>query len=288
LSEFHAHLFNGIQCIAAPSADGSFNERYAYVLNGDGSIAVGKYTPESLPGNAPVIGWGPWSGGAVVSWIAAYAADVLFTSSYFGTGIVEILDDAQYLDAALPVNNLPAAFTPPAGKGPLWFIASQSVTLIDQSTRMMGTYQIDPNGFIIPQFNGGENLAIASLVAGQPWTMITEPFCPDAQPGNDVGQRMFKRRVARFAVYVIHSTGFLMARLFSGPLTRTSPSLGTTMNRHRVTAWNQDDDATKPPPLREEAQRWRPLGRAFDPRVAIIKDVPGPLLISEIGLEATI
>jgi len=60
------------------------------------------------------------------------------------------------------------------------------------------------------------------------------------------------------------------------------------MNNYRVTAWNQDDDATKPPPLREETQRSRPIGRYFDPRVAIIKDTPGSLLIEEIGMECTI
>jgi hypothetical protein len=125
-------------------------------------------------------------------------------------------------------------------------------------------------------------------VGGQPWTAVLEPFCPDAQPGQSAHQRMFKRRVSRFAVYVLNSTGFLMARLFSGPLTRTSPPLGQVMNQRRVDTWNQDDDPTKAPPLREEAQRWRPLGRSYDPRVAIIKDTPGPLEISEIGLESTI
>ena len=288
LSDYHFHLFNSIQAIAAPSADGQFNERYAYVLNGNGSIAVGKYDTQSLAGNSSVIGWGPWSGSGTVSWIAAHQADVLFTTSYFASGVVEALDDSQYLDCALPVNAAPTAFAPPGGKGPLWFIPSQSVALMDQTTRFMGVYQIDSDGFIVPQFNGGEDLTAMSLVAGQPWTMIVEPFCPDASPGSDVGQRMFKRRVSRFAAYVIHSTGFLMARLFSGPLTPTSPALGTVMNQRRMTAWNQGDDATLPPPQRETAERWRPLGRAFDPRVAIIKDTPGPLLIAELGMEASI
>jgi hypothetical protein len=60
------------------------------------------------------------------------------------------------------------------------------------------------------------------------------------------------------------------------------------MNTNRVPAYNQDDDATKPPPLREEADRWRPIGRSYDPRVAVIKDTPGPLIIHEIGIEASI
>lgn len=288
LSEFHQHLFTNITAIAAPNADGTFNERYAYVLNANGVLAVGKYDLLSLQGNQPVIGWGPWTGVGTVSWISARAANVLMTTTYFTASVVEILDDSQYLDCALLVNSLPAAFAPPLGKGPLWFIPSQTVTLMDQGTRMMGTYQITNNGFIVPQNNGGENLLAATLVAGQPWTMIAEPFCPDASPGQAVGQRMFKRRISRFAVYVVNSTGFLMARLFSGPLTPTSPALGTIMNTYRVPAWNQDDNPLLPPPLREEAQRWRPLGRAFDPRAAIIKDTPGPLLIPEIGIEATI
>jgi hypothetical protein len=153
---------------------------------------------------------------------------------------------------------------------------------------MMGVYRIDGNGFIIPQGNAGENLATPSLVGGFAWTAVLEPFTPDASPGQDFHQRMFKRRVARFGVYVSNSTGFLMARLFSGPLTRTSPSLGTIMNTRRVPAWNQDDDPTKPPPLREEVQRWRPLGRAFDPRTAVIKDTPGPIRVHEIDMEATV
>jgi len=287
LTEFHSDLFSNVVALAVPTADGTFNERYIYALNSDGSLIVGKYTTQSgeIKGG---IGWGPWNGVGAVAWVAAWASDVLFSTSYFGTPICEILDDNQYLDASLPVNSAPAAFAPPGGKGPLWFIPSQTVNLMDQVTRSMGTYQIDANGFIVPQFNGGEDLNAASLIAGQQWTMVAEPFCPDANPGSDVGQRMFKRRISRFAAYVVNSTGFLMARLFSGPITRTSPPLGTVMNTRRVTTWNQDDDPTAPPPLRETAERWRPLGRSFDPRVAIIKDTPGPLLIEELGIEATI
>jgi hypothetical protein len=287
LSEYHSHLFSGITTIAVPTADAQFNERYAYVLNSNGSLVVGKYNLGDL-GSGSKIGWGPWSGVGVVQWVSAWNGDVFFTSNYFGADICEQLDDTLYLDCGLSVNSPPAPFAPPAGKGPLWFIPSQSVILMDQNTRPMGTYQVDANGNIIPQFNGGENLSIASLVAGQPWTMTAEPFCPDASPGGDVGQRMFRRRISRFAAYVVNSTGFRMARLFSGPITPNSPSLGAIMNERIIPAYNVGDDATKPPPLREIAERWRPIGKAFDPRAAIIKDTPGPLLIEELGMEATI
>jgi hypothetical protein len=38
--------------------------------------------------------------------------------------------------------------------------------LMDLGTRQMGTYQIDSNGNIIPQFIDGENLTSSQLVAG--------------------------------------------------------------------------------------------------------------------------
>lgn len=291
VSEFATHLFDGIAAIAMPTADGTFPERYAYVLNGNGKLVVGKYTVKDGQFSGG-FGWGPWSGGGTVDWVAAWDADVIFTSSYFGVPICEILDDTQLLDAALPVNNLPAAFAAPPGKGPLWWIPNQSVTLIDQGTRFMGTYQIDGDGNIVPQFNDGENLEIASLVAGQPWTMITEPFAADANPGTSVGQRLKRRRISRFMAYVENSTGFEMARLFSGPITPWTIAkgivLGTVMNRRVFPMWNTGEIQTAPPPLREGVEQIRPLGHFYDPRVAIIKSTPGTLLIAELGMEVSV
>jgi hypothetical protein len=49
-----------------------------------------------------------------------------------------------------------------------------------------------------------------------------------------------------------------------------------------------DSKPKREPSMGEEVQRWRPLGRAFDPRVAVIKDTPGPIEIAEFGSEATV
>ena len=287
LCDFHSHLFSNIQAIAVPTADGTFNERYAYILNGDGSIVVGKYSLQDAQ-ISPTIGWGPWSGAGDVNWVAATGANVIFTTTYFGSTACEILDDTQYLDGALFVNNLPAAMAPPAGLGPLWFYAGQTVSLMDQGTRSMGNYQVDANGNIVPQGNAGENLLAATLVAGQTWSGTIEPFAPDAQSGTDVGQRMKMRQITLFAAYVIHSTGFMMGGLFSGRQTRTSPALGTLMNERRFPAWNQDDDPTLPPPSRETVESHPPPGSTYDPRVVIIKDTPGPMMLVEIGIEVSI
>ena len=302
VSDFHSHLFTAslAVAIAVPNANSQFEELYAYILLANGSIVTGKYSIrqgllEVGPENKPKIGWMPWNGAGTVSWISAQDSDVIFTTSYAPNGItpisvVEAVDNNQYLDSTIAYNAVPTAFTPPGGKGPLYVFPGPGATvdLMDQTTRMMGTYTIDANGFIIPQNNGGEDLAAATLVAGQTWTATLEPFVADAQPGQALHQRMFKRRVSRMMVYVLNSSGFLFARLFAGPLTPTSPALGATMNTRRITTWNQDDDPTKAPPLRETVERWRPLGRAYDPRVAVIKDIPGPLEILEIGTEASV
>jgi hypothetical protein len=288
LTKFHQHLFSEIVTIAVPTADGQFNERYAYVLNADDSLVVGKYEIADITSAEPKIGWGPWTGNGDIKWVAAWEGEVHFTSFYFGFPICERLDDTLYLDSAVLVNAPSAPFVPPAGKGPLWFLPSQTVTLMDQVTRAMGTYKIDANGNIIPQFNGGENLEAATLVAGQPWTATVEPFAPDAPSGSDMHQRMLPRRISYFGAYVLNSTGFFLAKLFSSKQTPTSPPLGTIMNTRRVPAWNQGDDATKPPPLRETLEEWRPSGHSYDPRISIVKDTPGPLLIQEIAMEITI
>jgi hypothetical protein len=55
-----------------------------------------------------------------------------------------------------------------------------------------------------------------------------------------------------------------------------------------VPAYFVDEDATLPPVLRETVETWPPPGSSYDPRAAIIKDSPGPLLIAEIGMEVSI
>lgn len=289
LCEFHTHLFNNIKEIAVPTADGDTADRYVYIMNGDNTLVVGRYDFSDVS-NAGVVkvGWGPWSGDGSLQWVAAWNADVIFTSFHQGVAVCEQLDESRHMDFCLDVNNLPAAFTPSPGQGPLALFAGKTVTLMDQVTRVLGDYQVDNDGNIVPQNNGGENLLAASLVAGFAWTMQVEPFAPNAQSGADVGQRMKKRTIAEMAAYVMNSTGFIMANLFSGRKTPTSPAAGTVVTQRIVPSYNVDDVVTDPPPLRETVESFNPSGDSYDPRAAIIKINPGPLLIAEIGMEISI
>jgi hypothetical protein len=298
VSKYQDHLFSNIVALATPSADGTFPERYVYALNANGVLAVGKYGIrsgifETEQGRSPV-GWVPWSGGATVVWVSALSADVIFSSVYAPGGIapvslVEILDDTRYLDLSQLYNTQPTGLPKPGGKGPLWYIAGGTVDLMDgpAGTRMMGTYQIDANGFLVPQNNAGEDFASANLVVGQAWTAPLEPFVPPVQPGQDMGQRLWPRRIMRVQAYVIDSTGFVMERLYSDQTGPNLPSPGTVMKQRRISTWNQDEDPTQPPTLREQSYLDRPLGRSHDPRWALVKDTPGPITVAEIAIKVS-
>ena len=283
VSEFHSHLFIASPpvAIAVPSASTQFQELYAYILLANGTLVIGKY---SMKGGLldvgqegkPKIGWLPWNGAGTVTWVSAQAADVIFTTSYAPNGVpavsvVEALDNTQFLDGAVLVNSLPAPFTPPGGKGPLYNYPgpNSAVTLIDNGRRFMGVYQVDANGFIVPQNQGGENLASAALIAGQAWNAVYEPFIQHPPGGEDRKQGTRRIKIVRTSISVQNSTGFVYA---------------TT----RKPAYFEGDDATQPAPLREDTYRIRVPGRKFDPRVPLTKDTPGSLTVNEYRIEASI
>ena len=288
LSELHSHLIQTPIAIAVPTATSTFEERYFYVLNANGSLSVGKYAVASgqIKG---VVGLLPWSGAGTVNSVAALNADVLFSTTYPGAAfaVIELLDDTQVMDSSILVNNLPANIIAPPGKGPLWWIAGGSVNLFD-GARPLGTYKVDVNGNLIPQFIGGENLTSLTLVAGQTWTATFEPFVPPAQPGQDRSQRLRKRRISRAEIYVSSSTGFRLDTLYTEQQGANLNPPGTITKTRRVPTYNQGDDPTLPPRLFERAYAFKPTGRAHDPRIAVVKDTSGPLVIEEVSLQVTV
>jgi hypothetical protein len=291
LTEYHQALLTGPIAIACPDGDHPlFPERYIYVLNNDGTLVVGKIEMENGQLKSPP-GFAPWNGVGTVSWVAARLANVLFTTAYPGSTqgtLVETLDPLRYMDASFEANAPPAALVPPGGKGPLWWAPGQPVVLLDKGLRQMGVYQTDANGFIIPQFIGGEDLMSPQLVVGQMWKGVVEPFIPSPPPGQDVRQRMIRRRVSRLSTYYTNSTGFLFVRMFSGLPRPGGPAQGTVIGWRRIPTYYMGDDPTQSAPLREYAAFWRPAGRAYDPRIAIVKDTVGPLTILELGSEVTV
>lgn len=280
LTDAHAHLFNGIVAIALPTSVTQFAERYIYALNADGTLALGKYSLDERGNLAGKMGWLPWNGTGAVKWVSALNDAVLFCTAYTSGAtvyMIEQLDATLYLDASLPINAIPATLTPPGGKGPLWWLPGVTVNLMD-GVRPLGPYATDANGFVVPNFPG-EDLTAVTLRAGFGWTATWEPFVRAAQPGQDVGQRMRRRRASRFEVYAMQSSGFRFIKMNIA---------GTVISDKRIATWNIGDDPNLPPPLREDAYSFKPLGHDFTSRVAIQKDTPGPLTVPEIAIRVTV
>lgn len=295
LSELRTHLFSSPVAIAIPTGDGTFPERYIYVLNSNGTLAVGKFsTVDGKVHVAGITGWLPWSGRGPSSWVAALGAEVTFTTDYTQIGatssVVELLDDTRYLDGSQLYNSQPVGLPIPVGKGPLWWMPGGAVDVMDGTSgrRMMGTYIVDADGFLVPQGNAGENFASGDLIVGQAWNATIEPFIPAVQNGQDVGQRMWPRRMQRAQIYVKNSTGFVMQRIYGDQSGPNLPAAGTVMKQRRITTWNQGEDPTTEPTLREQSYLDRPLGRSHDPRWSVLKDTPGPLTVLEISTQVTV
>jgi len=273
ITQFHKHLFVGSpKGISISTGDGQAPERYVYVTDADGTLVVGRYEP-----GKDWIGWVPWKGTAVYSWVSALFGNIVFTTSYAGVGVVEQLDDTVYLDCVQGPGALP--FTA------VW-IAMTKVTLMD-GVNNLGLHQIDAAGHVVPLYPG-EDFSSPTLVGGFAYTPTYEPFLPNAEPGTNQKQRTRRRRIQRVNVSVSNSTGFFWAKLYAGRQGALLPAPGSVIGGRRISAYNVGDDQTIAPPLREEKYSFRgPTGHTYDPRWALIKDTAGPLRILEIGQEAS-
>lgn len=113
MSQWHAHLIKTPLALAASTGDGDFPERYVYVLNSDGTMAVGRYDRAKQ-----WVGFVPWESAGAVKWISVLSSRLLLSTEYSGDGdvtIVELVASSSYVDGAIALNNIPPALA--AGTG---------------------------------------------------------------------------------------------------------------------------------------------------------------------------
>lgn len=265
VSEYHAALFKTPVALAGTTGDSMLPERYVYVLNSDGTLAVGRFDAAK-----EWVGWVPWSGPGNVKWISGLDNRLhltsLLTPNEVDRYLVALQDQSAYLDALVPINAVPTQLAPGVGQGPLWWLASSEVHLLD-GRRYLGMRQVDEDGNIVAE--EGEDLSGADIVAGLNAEAVLEPFIHHAPEGQSARQSMRRRKIKRISVVVQNSLGFLLGK-------------------RRIPPWLQGEDQAGQPPLRERAYFFRQSGRAIDPRVALTKDIPGPLRVVEIGYEVTV
>lgn len=168
----------------------------------------------------------------------------------------------------------------------LWFLAGLSLLAMD-GRNPLGTHTVDDTGALVALVPG-EDTSSSTYTLGGSWTATLEPFVPNQQEGEDRQQRLRRRRIATIAASFEDSTGFYFVRYYAGPVGPNLPTLGSEVNIRRIAAYNAGDNQDVAPPLRTDTETWHPPGRSYDPRAGIVKDVNGPLTITEIGLEATV
>lgn len=277
MSELNGDLFADPYCLAATTGAGSAAERYVYIANGDGSLVVGRFNVVVSAGEE-WMGWAPADTTlGEVRWVSAFGDEVTVNVAYpnenFGVDelwVVEVLDEDAYLDGQVPLNEDVVPLRPDPedlSLGRLWVYSGGEVDVM-QGVKYLGRRSVDLDGNLVEI--EGDDFSAADVVAGRGWEATVEPFIPNLrEDAKALGQRGRRRKIKRGHIAVIGSTGF------------------TFMGR-RIGAYEPQEDGGAAPELREQVYTFRQLGRQHDPRVAFVKDVPGPFELLEISGEVTV
>lgn len=274
LTEYYEHLIKNPVWITASQGDGQYPERYIYVCNDDGTLAIGRITGDQPMGTKQFVGWQPWNGVGNVLWVSASLGTVYYLTQYGTTNVVEVEDDSVFLDHAIFVNSavpnmLLPGVGPPPGDGPFSAFAGGTVRLMNGEIDY-GLRNVDANGNMI--WGVDDDQSVSTMIAGQPFSSTLQPFVHEAsaEKDPDVKQRQRRRRVCRGIVTVEGSSGFVWGD-------------------REIPPYDWGADPTQQPTLQETAYTCRPIGRDYDPPPPILtKDYPGPLTVIEISLEVTV
>lgn len=273
MTDFYQHLVKSPVALTVSQGDGQYPERFIYLLNGDGTVTIGRITGDQPIGTKQFIGWQPWSGVGKVLWVSASLGTVYYLTQYGAVNVIEVEDDTMYLDQAVSPTAPPANMVSP-GKGPFTAFENGTVRLMNGLIDL-GDRNVDANGNMI--WGVDDDQTVTTYMAGKPFPSILQPLVREAggEKDQDMKQKQRRRRVSRGIVTVYGSSGATWG-------TREIPPYN----------WGENvgvETTTYPPDLRETAYRTRGLGRAFDPPPPILrKDMPGPLSVLEVALEITV
>lgn len=103
-SDLQSHLFNDVTCLAVEEGGGDPPDELVYVVNGDGTVVVGRYQI-----GKDWAGWVLWEGEGDVRWISVANSAALFSTEYAAGCLIERVNADSYLDAAVDYDAIPAA-----------------------------------------------------------------------------------------------------------------------------------------------------------------------------------
>jgi hypothetical protein len=255
LSRYHAALLNAPVDIAISHGQAIDADETLFIVNGDGSMAVGR-----INAGSDFIGFVPWTTLGAYIGVASLRDEV-----YLATcrdlpddkcvNAIEKLDYAMRLDCTICTTAIHggAALTS-------WRGATMS-RIVDGLYK--GECTIGANG-------------IVSGLAGQSptkfgfnFTPTFEPFVGNFDRGQSESQRMRRRRISRGALTVRDA----------GPI---------KVNNTDLSGYRIGDDNNAPPIPRDSTFTFRVMGRKHDPGFTVTQPEPYGFQIIEVGMEVTI
>ncbi len=284
LSEYHSDLIRSPSSLAASAADVSTPERYLYVGNADGTLAVARY--QKAPTQRGWVGWVPWDGAGAVEWVSSSGDSVLVTARYqTGSGMtrfVEVFDDSLLLDASQALATETGGDALDLGSGAYLELSAGDPLMLDSSYSFgwaAGTQlSVERNGWYRGDYTVGEDGSLSDVIpventvgmnGGFNFEVEVEPFVPHADAGPSRKQRLRPRRLKQVAVTVQRTQAI-------------------RVGDYLVPYYRSGENEELAPPLRDEVYRTRLPGRGFDPRWSLKQELPGALTILEMTTEVTI
>lgn len=264
--------------VAMTNGNAQAPERYIFVLNSDGSMAVLFFDAEQ-----PRIGWTPWVTNG--EWVAMTvrlgeiftlcARTIQAEQVYF----LEKFDSDCQLDASVLLSDLSSApIQDSAGAGLLddtgdallggnaavFYLAGETVAALN-GTEYLGTFAVGVDGSVDL---GG--VTEGDFEIGFHFDMDAVLWTPE--PEGDERPQFDRQRIARASVRTQDTGVFALG-------------IAETGKSYLRPAYDQGDNFDAAPPLRSEVRRFNLPGWQFEPCVEITRPVPHPVHILSVAQE---
>lgn len=276
ISAQHSHLISSPRKLCGPSLYSPLPEKYLFIINGDGTIAVLSWFAVFQAESAGFVLWSTEGQFQSVSPIFnGYWALVDRTIGGSTVRFLEEFDTDALLDCMIPVTAgsvLEGNGSVIEGNGEeIEGDAAQQLPLAGATVRVaagdfdLGSYAVGINGLI----DGSEDF-VDGAEAGFNFESRVMPWPVDIIDSPHLG--LIKVRTVRGSVSVLH-TGQIAVRC--------------NATTKRMGGYHFGDDLSEPPPRRTQLYRFMVLGRRDHPEVEFIKEGPGAFQILASNMEVS-
>lgn len=277
ISSYHNHLITDPVKLCGPSLFSGAPEKYLFVVNADGTLAVVSWIADFGLDSVGFVSWNTEGEYVSVSPIfGAYWAIVDRTVNGSVSRFIERFDNDAYLDCQVPLQEsdvlVTSGFDLEVNGDTLEILSSAATTFAGETLHVYGagwysgTVDVGLDGsvpgienFPIPSY-GGFNFVPSVM----PWPV---EFINSPRAG------MLKARLIRVSTSVRSTTAF---------------SIRTNSNTRRLGGYTAGDDVTLPPEPRTQVYVSSVVGRRDHPEIEITRQEPGPFEVLAVTQEVQV